>query len=182
VHTITAFISWTCYGHWLHGEATGSVDPDHNVVATPFLPADPERWTQERERMTQPPYSMDAQRRRIVLTAIRDVCTHRGWILHAVHVRALHVHVIVSGAQTPERMMNDFKAYASRALNQTGLDTPDRKRWTRHGSTRYINDDVYLGTAINYVLNKQGTPMERWPDDPRDEPSHEDEPRPSGSE
>jgi hypothetical protein len=61
-------------------------------------------------------------------------------------------------------MMNDFKAYASRALNKAGFDTPNRKRWTRHGSTRYINDESYLAAAINYVLNKQGEPMERWPE------------------
>lgn len=164
MHTITAFISWTCYGHWLHGDAKGSVDPEHNLVGTPFLPTDPERWEQERERMTQAPYVMDAERRRLVLAAIQEVCDFRGWTLHAVHVRARHVHVVVSGAQTPERMMNDFKAYASRALNKAALDPPDRKRWTRHGSTKYVNDDAYLAAASNYVLNEQGTPMERWPD------------------
>ena len=60
--------------------------------------------------------------------------------------------------------MNDFKAYASRALNAAQLDPPERRRWTRHGSTRYINDDTYLAAAINYVLYKQGDPMERYPE------------------
>jgi hypothetical protein len=57
-------------------------------------------------------------------------------------------------------MMNDFKAYASRALNESRLDSPDCKRWTRHGSTRYINDEAYLAAATNYVLYQQGDPME----------------------
>jgi REP element-mobilizing transposase RayT len=99
--------------------------------------------------MVQPSYEMDAQRRRIVLEAICNVCAFRGWNLHAVYVRARHVHVVVTGAQTPERMMNDFKAYASRALNKAGLDNPERKRWTRHGSTRYINNESYLAAAIS---------------------------------
>ena len=162
MHTITVFISWTCYGQWLHGRERGSVDPEHNAVDTPWLPADPDRERAEQERMTQPAYEMDAERRSVVLAAIRAVCRHRGWTLHAVHVRARHVHVVVTGAQTPERMMNDFKAYASRALNAAGFDEPTRKRWTRHGSTRYINDDRYLAAAIDYVLYKQGEPMSRW--------------------
>ncbi len=161
---ITAFISWTCYGQWLHGNARGSVDREHNLVDTPWLSPDSNLETEERNRMAHPPYSLDAERRRVVLAAIRQVCEYRKWILHAAHVRALHVHVVVSGAQTPERMMNDFKAYASRALNAAGIDPPDCKRWTRHGSTRYINDDAYLAAATNYVLNKQGDPMERFPE------------------
>jgi len=195
MHTITAFISWICYGHWLHGAARGSVDPEHNTADMPWLPPDPEVESGERQRMTQPPYVMDADRRRVVLAAIKSVCDFRGWTLHAIHVRTSHVHVVVTGAQTPERMMNDFKAYASRALNNAGFGDSNRKRWTRHGSTRYINRETYLAAAINYVLNKQGEPMQRWPDPPHpdgrgsstgatDEPSTgaTDEPRPSGSD
>jgi REP element-mobilizing transposase RayT len=140
------------------------VDAEHNQFETPWLPADQELEQKERASMTQAPYQMDAQRRRIVLKAIREVCEYREWQLHAIHVRQTHVHVIVSASDTPERIMNDFKAYASRALNRANLDSPDRKRWTRHGSTRYINDDAYLAAAINYVLKKQGDSMERWPE------------------
>ena len=141
-----------------------SVDPEHNEYGRPWLSPDPARRRGEVERTSQPPYTLDAPRRRLVLQAIRQVCAHRRWTLHAVHVRALHVHVVVSGDQCPERMMNDFKAYASRALNAAGFDTPERKRWTRQGSTRHIDDPPRLAAAVNYVLYKQGDPMERWPD------------------
>jgi hypothetical protein len=163
---ITAFISWTCYGQWLHGDERGSVDPEHNSVDTPCLPNDQSREIAERERMSQPAYQMDVERRRVVLTAIQNVCIHRGWAPRAIHVRAKHIHIVVSGDQTPERMMNDFKTDASRALNAAGFDDRNRKRWTRHGSTRYDNDEQYLNAAINYVLNKQGVPMQRWPEVP----------------
>lgn len=182
-------ISWTCYGQWLHGDRRGSVDPEHHEFSEPWLPADIDRWKQEVAAMDQPAYALDEPRRRIVLQAIVNVCQHRGWILHALHVRALHAHAVVSGATTPERMLNDFKSYASRALNTAGFDSRDRKRWTRHGSTRYIWDDRYLQAAINYVLNKQGAPMERYPethetplpDGRGSEESRQTEPRPSGS-
>jgi REP element-mobilizing transposase RayT len=158
------FISWTCYGQWLHGDRRGSVDVEHNVYGQPWLPADSERWRGAREQMNQPPYALDAARRRLVLQAIREVCAHRRWILHAVHVRWSHIHVVVSGDQAPERMMNDFKAYASRALNAASLDGPPRKRWTRHGSTRHIDAEAHLAAAVHYVLHEQGEPMERWPE------------------
>ncbi len=180
---IAFLISWTCYGQWLHGDGRGSVDIEHHVFGEPWLPADPARFQEERARMIQPPYVLDTPRRRLVLQAIRGVCSHRGWTLHAVHVRPSHVHVVVSGDQTPERMMNDFKAYASRALNAANLDSPERKRWTRHGSTRHIDDVTHLAAAVHYVLHKQGDPMERWPEAPLpDGRASSEEPRPSGSE
>ena len=162
---ITALISWTCYGQWLHGDQRGSVDPEHNVLDEPWLDSDPQREKTEREAMTQPPHALDEPRRRVILEAVRGVASHRGWTLHAAHVRALHIHLVVSGEAAPERMMNDFKAYASRALNQAGFEDSNRKRWTRHGSTRYVNDARYLHAAVNYVLNNQGEPMQRWPEE-----------------
>jgi hypothetical protein len=60
----------------------------------------------------------------------------------------------------PERVMNILKSYASRALNQMGLDDSDRKRWTRHGSTRYLWQDDDVIHAIEYVVHQQGDPLE----------------------
>jgi REP element-mobilizing transposase RayT len=176
---IAFLISWTCYGQWLHGDDRGSVDPEHHEFGQPWLAADHERWAEERSAMNQPPYSLDVARRRIVKDAIVGVCRHRGWTLHALHVRALHVHAVVSGESTPERMMNDFKSYASRALNAAGFESKDRKRWTRHGSTRHIHDTAYLSAATNYVLNKQGAPMERYPEPLPDGRGSEDGPNPT---
>lgn len=140
------------------------MDPEHNLFGEEWLSPDAEHCREALEKMTQPAYQMDRPRRQLVFDAIREVCRHRDWTLHALHVRALHIHVVVAGEAKPERMMNDFKAYASRALNRAGFDSPDRRRWTRHGSTRYIYDEKHLAAVINYVLNKQGDPMERWPD------------------
>ena len=56
--------------------------------------------------------------------------------------------------------MNDLKAYASRKLNETGHDRPGRKRWTRHGSTKYKWNVRELEAAVEYVVRGQGEPME----------------------
>ena len=69
------------------------------------------------------------------------------------------MHVIVGAEETPERVMNDLKSYASRRLNIAGLDTPERKRWARHGSTRRLLDVDQVHAAVTYVAEKQGEPM-----------------------
>jgi hypothetical protein len=56
--------------------------------------------------------------------------------------------------------MNDFKTYASRELNRLGRDGADRKRWARHGSTRWLWKDRDVQEAIRYVIEAQGEPME----------------------
>jgi REP element-mobilizing transposase RayT len=99
------------------------------------------------ERMDQAPYNLDQIRRDAVLEAIQEVCRQRGWSLLAVHVRSNHVHAVVQAEVPPERVMNDFKAYASRRLNRMRLDQPDRKRWARHGSTRFLWKPEHVSTV-----------------------------------
>jgi len=52
--------------------------------------------------------------------------------------------------------MNDLKSYASLCLNQIELDKPDRKRWARHGSTRWLWEPEKVSAAIRYVVDEQG--------------------------
>ena len=76
------------------------------------------------------------------------------------------LHCVVAAQAAPEKVMDTFKAYQSRNLDRTGLDTKDRKRWTRHGSTRYLWMQVDVMAAIDYVINQQGEPMEIYLLDP----------------
>jgi REP element-mobilizing transposase RayT len=158
-YPLAYFITFSCYGTWLHGRDAGSVDPQHNQPGSPFLPPDPTRQQAEHDRMEQAPYELDTQRRQIVLAAICEVCKFRAWQLLAAHVRSRHVHAVVQAQIAPERIMNDFKSYASRALNTAGLDTPERKRWTRHGSTRYLWTTQQVEECIHYTVHEQGEPM-----------------------
>ena len=153
------FLTFACYGCHLHGDESGSVDRSHNLPGSGVLEADPTRAATERQGMLQTPYSLDRNSQAAVLEALREVCLHRRWILLAVHVRTNHVHVIVEAEVRPERVMNDFKSYASRWLNPLGRDGPDRKRWARHGSTRWLWRDQDVQEAIRYVVDGQGEPM-----------------------
>jgi REP element-mobilizing transposase RayT len=152
-------ITFACYGHHLHGSESGSIDPGHNVYGTAILESDSARAAAERERMDQAPYDLDQIRRDAVLEAIQEVCGHRGWILLVAHVRSSHVHTVVGAEIPPERVMNDLKGYASRRLNRMKLDEPDRKRWARHGSTRWLWKPQHVSAAIQYVVAEQGDGM-----------------------
>ena len=125
-----------------------------------LVESDPERAAVKRQLMDQLPYCLDLERRTAVLGALREVCLHRSWVLLAAHVRTNHVHVVVEADVRPEMVMNTFKAYASRGLKRLGTDQPDRKRWARHGSTRWLWRDEDVQAAIEYVVSRQGEPME----------------------
>jgi REP element-mobilizing transposase RayT len=153
------FITFACYGAHLHGDESGSVDRFHNLLGSRLLETQPQLVAAERQQMDQAPYFLDQDRRAIVLEALREVCLHRGWGLLAAHVRTNHVHVIVEAEVQPEKVMNDFKRYASRRLSQLGFEQPERKRWARHGSTRWLWKDEDVQAAIRYVLEEQGEPM-----------------------
>jgi REP element-mobilizing transposase RayT len=153
------FITFSTYGTWLHGRAPGSVDRRHNEPGTPFLPADPAREGAEREGLGQSEYRSDTVRRDLVLRTIMEVARHRGWRVWAVHVRTNHVHVVVTAAASPEKVMSDFKAWASRRLREAFQEDADRNRWTQHGSTRYLWTDAAVAEKVEYVVDKQGAAM-----------------------
>jgi hypothetical protein len=67
---------------------------------------------------------------------------------------------VVDAEIRPEKIMHAFKWYASRNLNRLGIDELDRKRWARHGSTRWLWKDEDVQKAIRYVISGQSEPME----------------------
>ena len=152
-------ITFTCYGTHLHGDFNGSVNYRYNKPGSERISPNQNWENHERKKLKQAPYEMDASRRDVVLAAILEVCEYRRWFPYAVHIRRKHVHTVVRAECPPEKAMNDFKAYASRALNKAGFDGKDRKRWTRHGSTQYKWTDDELETAVDYVVRRQGEPM-----------------------
>ncbi len=162
------FITFSCYGTWLHGDERGSADREHNLPGTPYLVGDEARERREFAALKHPPATLDEERRRVVHDTIREVCRHRGWSLLALNVRTNHVHAVVSAAPaTPEKVMNDFKAYATRRLREGGNARQDERLWTHHGSTRYLNDFAGVQASCKYVVDEQGAALEPTPFDAR---------------
>jgi len=155
-------ITIRCYGTRLLGDEAGSVHHGDNYPGTPILPHKPGLKCYEEEIMNQQPYEMDVVRRQIVLETAKEICNYRGWTLYAAHVRLNHWHIVLQAMCPPEKVMNDLKAYASRNLNRAGLDSKRRKRWARHGSTKYKWTEHDVEDAINYVIREQGEMLEYY--------------------
>ena len=151
------FLTFTCYGMWLHGDDRGSVDREHRSFETQRLVAAPARRLYvERFRMDSPPVNLDAGKRICVDGAMRYACERRNWDLHALNVRTNHVHAVITGGALPEAMLTSLKAWATRRLAEGGLIERGAKVWTRHGSTRYLWNPEDIAAAVWYVLDGQG--------------------------
>ena len=112
--------------------------------------------------MKQPERTLDLHQRQLVEVAIRGVAAHRGWEVHAINARSNHVHVLASGAVRPERMLNDFKVWATRRLAEAALLEPGAQVWARGGSRRYIWRQEDMEAAHRYVVEAQDDP---WKND-----------------
>lgn len=116
------------------------------------------------QRMTDPIIVLTDAQRHVVETTIRQHCDFRRWTLHALNVRSNHVHVVVTADLVPEQVMRQFKAWGSRRLSEHAGLSPrsasegkngQKRWWTEHGSTKWINDEQYLFNAIRYVNERQ---------------------------
>ena len=148
----------TCrtYGTWLHGDARGSVDRDHNLYGTPLR--DPHRGLQQAERrcLKRAAVTLNARQREVVAETIRAVCRKRGWSLSALNVRTTHFHAVIAAPEAPERVMHAFKAYATRRLRKDGFHAQGAPLWSRQGSTRYLWKPLHVESACRYVAESQG--------------------------
>jgi len=131
--SVVYLITFTCYGSHLPAFGRRTMKQDEYLLGSP-------------------------ESRAIVRDAIVNVCEFRGWFLYALHVRTNHVHGIVDADVAASRIFNDWKAYATRALNN-----PGRIHWSRGGRARKIQTPGSLARAMQYVLYGQGDPMEIYP-------------------
>jgi REP element-mobilizing transposase RayT len=156
------FITYRCHGTWLHGDVRGSVDREHRAWDSPVLDPSPAREAWERAEQPRPSRTLGTDSRLVVETALREVCIHRSWSLHAVNVRSNHVHVVVTAGVRPEVVLNTLKTWSTRHLRVAGLVDPGERIWSRHGSTRYLWSDVDVESACRYVIDGQDREPGEW--------------------
>jgi REP element-mobilizing transposase RayT len=154
----TYLITFTCYGTYIPGQQ-GAIDRECNLLGARMPELRPRLRQSLDLSLKQAPFEINSSQRTIALKAIVDVCTHKRWLLHAVHIRSNHVHIVIDADVAPELAMTAFKAYASRALNAAYPVHRERIRWARHGSTRYLWSRESIDNAVAYVLDKQGDRM-----------------------
>jgi len=151
-------ITFRSYGTWLHGKS-GAVDRFHNVYGTPRLRSDSKRRLYNRRLLKQPPVKLIAPIRTTVLSAIKETCEIRKWVLWASNVRSNHVHSVVSADCKPELILIALKANATRKMRESGCWLGDRTPWVHRGSKKYLWTETDLDNAIAYVLYDQGEPL-----------------------
>ncbi len=72
--------------------------------------------------MAGPPVALTSEQREVVTRTIIEIVQHRRWLVHALNVRTNHIHAVISAANTtPEKVMNDFKAWSTRRLREAHL-------------------------------------------------------------
>lgn len=154
------FITFRTYGTWLHGDERGSVDRAHNRIGEPFLGPDAGLERYRRHLLKTPPVVLDKNCRACVDSTLREVAAHRGWVMHALNVLSNHVHLVVETDEAPEKarpekVLSDFKAWATRRLREAGYVSESVSIWEHHGSTRYLKSEESLSNACHYVLHCQ---------------------------
>ncbi|MBS1796187.1 MAG: transposase [Acidobacteria bacterium] len=153
-------ISFRCYGTWLPGDRRGSIDRFHNRYQTPYRAPNPSLNAHSAANLKSPPVYLDAERRKIVEEAIRELCDAKNWLLHAINVRTNHVHKVVSiGEDRSSRALNALKARATRRLRENNRWNYDHSPWAEKGSRRRLWNERSIATAIEYVLNGQGAEL-----------------------
>ncbi len=105
--------------------------------------------------MRQEPIILSERQRDIVKDAITEVCTHREYLSRAINVQSNHAHIVVSKNIKPDKIVNDFKAYATRRLRAAAEFPAEVKIWSRGASTRYLWKPRHVEAAVDYVLYSQ---------------------------
>jgi REP element-mobilizing transposase RayT len=156
-YPLAYLITIRSYGTWLHSDEKGSVDRHgFNVYGTPRLFHSEKLRSLMKLQMKQKPVILDKKERICVLEAVKEVCEFRGYELLAINLRTNHLHAVVSANANPDKIANEFKAYATRKLREKNLIEKDKTVWARGKSARYLWKLKYVEIAVEYVLFGQG--------------------------
>jgi len=112
--------------------------------------------------MTGLPIYVDLEKAEIVWAQFLETAKYRNNVLRAVAIMVNHLRFAIQVPGDPDstRVLGDYKAYSSRALNRRfGMPSSE---WTEKGSKRKFSDDAALAAAIYYVLYKQPKPLLVW--------------------
>lgn len=158
VFPIAYLLTFRTFGTWLHGDQRDSIQRTFRDARRVTMRLEPNVPLEEKMRseMKREPVTLNISQREIVDRAIREVCSHRDYLLRALNVRTNHAHVVVSKAVRPERIVSDFKAYATRRLREELEFADGLKIWSRGASTRYLWKPRHVLAAVDYVLYSQG--------------------------
>lgn len=164
-------LTWTTYGTWLPGERKGfvsSVVVDgkvelHNQTGMP-IDADMPALREHALRLLKgKPIYLGTEQASLCLEQFRETAKIRQWQLLGIAIMANHVHLVVGVQDDPDpnKLLHNFKSYASRKLNTHCPRPPSETWWTKDGSKRKLPDLKAIQNAIGY-LRRQHAPLAMW--------------------
>ena len=172
-------LTTTTYGTWLpgnprgsvtsvrdrrEGEALSSVRKEHDRPGEEWESEMPGLTRAAQKAMCGPSVELDLRAAEAVLDQLRETAGHRRWQLEAVSIMPTHFHVVTAAPFEidGDKLLGDYKAYASRKLNRLCGRPASDQWWTDKGSTRPLYDDAAVAAAVHYALYKQPNPLVVW--------------------
>ncbi len=173
------FLTNTCYGNWLPGDARGFVGrvwehrPDDSIDKRrvehdqPDTPYDADMSGLERESRTLmkgPPVELTTAHAESLLPQFQETAKHRKWELQAVAIMFNHFHIVVGvpGDPDPAKILGDFKSWGTQKLSSQFGEPMSKTWWTASGSKRELDDKRAVAATVNYVLYEQPDPLITW--------------------
>jgi REP element-mobilizing transposase RayT len=154
------FITFRCYGTWLHGDKRGSVDKFNNKYGTAFLPPNKDWHEFSTKTLKHKPVKLNNLMRNAVEIALRETCEIRGWEIRAINIRTNHIHIVVGiGSDSSKKALSAFKANATRKMREKNVWEFAHSPWAEKGSRIYLWNEKSVESAIDYVINGQGKPL-----------------------
>ena len=71
---IAYFITFPCYGTWLHGDDRGSIDRFNNIYGEPYLEGNENLLNFNKSLLKSEPFVLNSVSRGVVEAAVREVC------------------------------------------------------------------------------------------------------------
>lgn len=152
------FLTWTTYATHLRGHRSGSTDHKRSGQGNTPIPPSTRLQHRERNRLNDQSFRLCPAARSVVSDAITEHAHFKRWRILALAVQSNHVHLLISADTPPESVMTSCKRWATRSLRQADLLGKNARAWTRHGSTRWINDHETLQRAYHYITEFQEGP------------------------
>ena len=170
------FLTWTTYGAWLPGDRRGFVGSlrdehglpwIHNLPGTPYDADVAPLEKAMRAAMKGLPIRLTLEQAVAMLPQFQETAAYRNWLLLAVAIMANHAHLVVGvpGDPDPEKLLHDFKSYASRVLNRRWGKPSNGTHWTESGSKRKLPDEKAVYGGVEYVRNQE-YPLVVWVNEP----------------
>jgi REP element-mobilizing transposase RayT len=131
---------------------------------------------QAKQFLKYPPVRFDEGQRGCIAAGVAKACAESAIELFALAIGYDHVHAVVGRhGKTIEKIVGQFKGRATQKMREAGChplqrfangDAAPPTPWAEKCWTVYINDEVQLGNAIEYVERhpgKEGLPPQHWP-------------------